>query len=197
MNIRRNDVVLVHTSLHNLKHSDFQPEDLIYLLKMIIGTEGTLLMTVPGKINLTKINTQLQHDKGNSLPGNDQITDVFQHMKDTITGNYPGYTLAAWGKHANFMTETNNNTESSLDIVSLGYKLNQLKAKFIGFGVTFTEFSFLNFSNHAGGKSSSSKDSDQINNESFEFFREYFEENEIRTFTKRGISYFWVNCEKA
>jgi hypothetical protein len=95
------------------------------------------------------------------------------------------------------MTETNNNTESRPDRVSLGYKLNQLKAKIIGFGVPFTEFSFLNFSNHSGGKSSSSKDSDQVNNESFEFFTEHFEENEIRTFTKRGISYFWVNCEKA
>jgi aminoglycoside 3-N-acetyltransferase len=197
MNIRRNDVVLVHTSLHNLKHSDFQPEDLIYLLKMIIGTEGTLLMPVFGKSNLAQFSSQSQNEKCNSLPGNDLITDVFQHMEDTITGNYPGYTLAAWGKHANFMTETNNNTESSLDIVSLGYKLNQLKAKFIGFGVPFTEFSFLNFSNHAGGKSSSSKDSDQVNNESFEFFTEHFEENEIRTFTKRGISYFWVNCVKA
>jgi len=43
-----------------------------------------------------------------------------------------------------------------------------LKAKFIGFGIPFTEFSFLNFSNHSSGKSLSSKDSDQVYNESLE-----------------------------
>jgi hypothetical protein len=193
MNIRRNDVVMVHTSLHKLKHCDFQPEDLIYLLKMIIGTEGTLLMPVPGKINLTPIINQSQSDKYNPLPVKKQITDVFQHMADTISGDYPGYTLAAWGKHANFLTETSSNTESIQDRVSLGYKLNQLKAKFIGFGVPFTEFSFFNFTSPTDGKSESSKDSEQVNNESFEFLRKIFEKNEIRTLTKRGIVYYWGN----
>jgi hypothetical protein len=72
-----------------------------------------------------------------------------------------------------------------------------LKAKFIGFGIPFTEFSFLNFSNHSSGKSLSSKDSDQVYNQSLEFIREYFKENEFRAFVKRGISYILVNCEKA
>jgi aminoglycoside 3-N-acetyltransferase len=196
MNIRRNDVVMVHTSLHNLKHSDFQPEDLIYLLKMIVGTEGTLLMPVSDKINLTQINTQDQYDNDNSIPCNDLITDVFQQMSDTITGNFPGYTLAVWGKQANFLTEAYNKAESSLDNVSPGYKLTQLKAKFIGFGVPNKELSFLNFINHTGIKSAAFKDSVKFNYDSFEFLKEHFEEKEIKIIEKRGISYFRVNIQR-
>jgi aminoglycoside N3'-acetyltransferase len=112
---------MVHTSLQNIKLNDFQPEDLIYFLKMVIGTEGTLLMPVFGKSNLTPFYSQSQPDKFNSFFGDDLITEVFQQMPDTIIGFNSKYTFAAWGKLANFITETNSNTESSLNRVSLSY----------------------------------------------------------------------------
>lgn len=46
MNITRNDTVMVHSSLNKLKLIDSQPEDLIYLMKMLVGTQGTLLMPI-------------------------------------------------------------------------------------------------------------------------------------------------------
>ena len=42
MNIRRGDIVMVHTSLQYIDLIDSQPEDLIFLLKMILGADGTL-----------------------------------------------------------------------------------------------------------------------------------------------------------
>ena len=196
MNIRRNDVVMVHPSLHNLNNCDFQPEDLIYLLKMIIGTEGTLLMPVFGKINLTQINTQPQHDKQDPFWGNDLISEAFQDMPDTIRVNYPGYTLAAWGKHANSMAETINNTNLNLDKVSLGYKLNQLKAKFIGLGMPFKKKLFKKYSNQAKSKTLSPKYTNKVNNESVELILDLFKENEFKMFTKQGISFIWIESEK-
>src|ERR1035437_1805274 len=196
MNIRRNDVVIVHQSLHNIKHSDFQPEDVIYLLKMIIGKEGTLLMPVFGKSNLAQFSSQSQNEKCNSLPGNDIITGLFQQMQDTIIGNYPNYTLAAWGKHAIFITETNTNIESGLDIVNLCHKLNEVKAKFIGIKVPSRKFSFFNYSTQARSKILSSKYSDKVHDKSLELIMELFKENELKMFSKQGISYIWVDSEK-
>jgi aminoglycoside N3'-acetyltransferase len=44
LNIKRNDTLYVHSSFRKLKLSDSNPEDFTYLLKMLVGTQGTLLM---------------------------------------------------------------------------------------------------------------------------------------------------------
>jgi aminoglycoside N3'-acetyltransferase len=193
LSIRRNNVLMVYTSLHDLKRYDFQPEDFIYLLKMIIGTEGILLMPVTGKSNLTSINTQIQPDRYDSLQGNDLISDAFLQMPDTIRLNYPGYTLAAWGKNPNSITETSSNTDLNPDSTSLRYKLNQLKAKFFGFEVPVKNNLFLNDSSHAKSKNISHKDTDSAYNESVGLILDLFEENEFRMITEQGISYRWLD----
>lgn len=193
MSIRRNDVVMVHTFFNNFKQRDFNPEDLIYLLKMIIGTGGTLLIPKPERRNVEQNDAHVLNDKYNPLHFNDQIYEVFLQMPDTITGTFPGYTLAAWGKHSIFLTEFGNYTESGPGRLSLGHKLNQLKAKFIGFTTPDKEFSFMDFSDHKDRKTAVSDNSNQVNNESFVFFTKQLEENENKILVKRGISFFRVN----
>jgi hypothetical protein len=196
MSIRRNDVVMVYTSLHDLKHFDFQPGDFIYLLKMIIGTEGILLMPVPGKSNLTQINTHSQPERLDSLQGNDLISAAFLKMPDTISLNYPAYTLAAWGKHASSIIDNNSITDPNPDYISLRYKLNQLKTKFIGLEVPVKKNSFFNGSTPEQGKNMLPEDTDRFNNGSLEIILELFEKKEFKLFTEQGISYKWLDRSK-
>jgi aminoglycoside N3'-acetyltransferase len=196
MDIRRNDVLMVYTSLHDLKHADFQPEDFIYLLKMIIGTDGILLMPVRDKSKLTQINTQSQLAKRDSLQGYDLISDAFLQMQDTISLNFPGYTLASWGDHADSITEPNDGADLNPNCISLRDTLSQMKAKFIGFGVLVEKNTFLDDSGNAKSKNLPPKGADKAYNDTPGIILDLFEGNEFKMFTEQGISYRWIDRSK-
>lgn len=51
MHVTRNDKVVAYISLDKIKLIDSKPEDLIYLMKMIIGLKGMLLIPVLEELN--------------------------------------------------------------------------------------------------------------------------------------------------
>jgi aminoglycoside N3'-acetyltransferase len=220
MNITRNDIVMVHTSLHNINMIDFQPEDLIYLLKMIVGTKGTLLMPIFAESRNKIINYELTYYDWSAFFRNDLIIELFRQMPDTIQSCGTTESFVAWGKMAKNIAEDHYQFGNGFNKDNLFYKLYLMKAKIIGIGVPLPGFSFRNAIDYKDNKDSLQRYSGISNKESIDFNVEnikgyynhilfdtvnfksqhkifkHFEEGELRVFRKRGIPFFWINAEK-
>jgi aminoglycoside 3-N-acetyltransferase len=184
LNIKRNDIVMVHTSLRNINLIDSHPEDLIYLLKMIVGTQGTLLMPTFSESQYQALNYELPDNIRSASIRNDLINELFQQMPDAVQSNLPSESFAAWGTMAKSIADSSYKS-GTLDNNELFFKLSLLKAKIIGMGVSLTDFSFLQ---HNLSDIIKSKSPDEIS--------KFCEEGELRTFKKRGIPFFCINAEK-
>jgi hypothetical protein len=91
MHIKRNDCILVHSSLDRINLVDATHEDLIFLLKMLVGVEGALLMPAHSDEN------NPEHNSG-TRPDKDILNVLFSKMPETVrlTSDSRSYTL--WGK---------------------------------------------------------------------------------------------------
>ena len=183
MNIKRNDTVMVQISLDNINLVDFHQEDLIYLLKMLVGTEGALLMHTFAESNNKGLNSENSSDFRSVVLQNDPVFESFRQMPDTIQySSLPSESLAVWGNLTKILTDDHFKSKNIIDKNDLINILCQSKAKIIGIGVTLKDFTFLN----AIG----------ITSESSSLLSDHFEENAVEVFIKRGIPFFRINAEK-
>jgi hypothetical protein len=220
MKIKRNDIVLVHISLNNIKLIDSQPEDLLYLLKMIVGTQGTLLMPVFTDKHHKIVNPELPDETRSGYFNNSLVNDLFLQMPDVVQKGPAEQPFAVWGKMATYPDENDNEIENSLEKNNLFYKLFLLKAKVIGIGVSLADISFINLFDTAKSKETLVINSETNNNKSIKAsggnnigqdhiifsniikstskgrISDQFKEEELRVFKRRGISFFWLNAEK-
>jgi aminoglycoside N3'-acetyltransferase len=220
MNITRNDIVMIHTSLRNINLIDSHPEDLIHLLKMIVGTQGTLLMPTFSESHYKNLNSELLYKIRSASIRFDLINESFRQMPDTIQSCLPTESFAAWGKMTKSLSEENSKSENGFDAKNLFGKLCLLSAKIIGIGVSLTDFSFLHtigdilYKDYPERYSKPIKKinvdstgekftghylhdlSDIIKSKSSDEISKFFEEVELRTFKKRGIPFFWLSAEK-
>ena len=220
MNLTRNDIVMVHTSLHYINLIDSQPEDLIYLLKMIIGTEGTLLMPVYAKNHYKVLNSKSPFNVKESFCSTGLINEVFRQLPETIQSCHPLKSVAAWGKMADYFVKDHYKSEFAFDQNSPFYKLFLTKAKIIGIGVPLANFSFLHTIDDTNDKYFPKRYSEPILKECIDQNGEkrignyrynlpeivesaspyrivrYFDKDEMREFKKNCIPYFWADAEK-
>jgi aminoglycoside N3'-acetyltransferase len=185
LNIKRNDIVMVHTSLRSINLIDSHPEDLIYLLKMIVGAQGTLLMPTFLENQYQSLNYKLTSNNRSASNRYDLINELFRQMPDTIQSCVPAESFAVWGKMAKEIAEDNYISDTTFDKNEFFYKLFLIKAKIIGLGVSLTDLSFLTHNIL-----------DIINYKSQGEISKFFEEGELKTFKKRGIPFFWISAEK-
>jgi aminoglycoside N3'-acetyltransferase len=181
MNIARNDIVMVHTSLRYINLIDSKPEDLIYLLKMIIGTGGTLLMPTFRENQNEFLSSELTNDLRSSIVSYGLINELFRRMPDTIQGSHQVESFAAWGKLAKSIAENHYSSDNGFDNNSLFYKLSLLKAKIIGIGVPLSNISFFH--------------SDDINLRPLFMISKHIKEDEAKDFKRRNIPFFWLDSE--
>jgi hypothetical protein len=216
MNITRNDIVMVYTSFRNINLIDSHPEDLIYLLKMIVGTQGTLLMPTFEENLGSIINSRLPYNKRSTFFRNDSINELFRQMPDTIQSYYTAKSFAAWGKMAKKITEDHNKSELPYYNNDLFFKLSLYKAKIIGIGVSLTDISFGDTldkespKRHPEPMEKENIDStrekfashylntfyDIIKSKSPHEISELFAVDELRVFKKREILFFRADAEK-
>jgi len=218
--LTRNDIVMVHTSLRYINLVDSQPEDLLFLIKMVIGTEGTLLMPTYAKHNYKVLNSGSPFDLKKSLCSTGLINEIFRQMPDTIQSCHPLKSVAAWGKMASYFIEDHYKSEFAFDQNSPFYKLYVMKAKIIGIGVPLANFSFLHTIDDTNDQYFPKRYSDPIEKECIDYNGErkignyrcnipevvesvspyriskYFEKDEMREFKKSGIPFFWADAEK-
>lgn len=220
MNLDRNDIVMVHTSLHYINLIDSQPEDLIYLLKMIVGTEGTILMPVYSKNHYKVLYSKSPFNVKDTLCSTGLVNEVFRQLPDTIQSCHPLKSVAAWGKMAYYFTKDHYKSEFAFDQNSPFYKLFLSKARIIGIGVPLANFSFLHTIDDTNEQYFPKRYSEPIIKECIDTngdkiignyrynlpeivesvspyrILKYFEKDEMREFKKNGIPFFCADAEK-
>lgn len=184
LNIKRDDVVIVNISLRNINLIDSKPEDLIYLLKMIVGTMGTLLMPTFSENQYRTLNSKLTYKVRTGSIRYDLINELFRQMPDTFQLGLPAESFAAWGKQAKSMAEGPYKSDL-FDKNEPLFKLHLLKAKIIGIGVTLKDFSILQRNLSDIVKFNSQND-----------LSKFFEEGELKSFKKRGLPFYYIDAEK-
>lgn len=141
LHITRNDIVLVHISLTNINLIDSTPEDLIFSLKMIVGTTGTLLIPICSE---RYSNSETTTKARNILKRNNLINELFRQMPETFQSSNQLESFAAWGVMAKNITGSYTKTRDEIDRNSLLNKLGLVKAKIVGIGVPAVDYSYLN-----------------------------------------------------
>jgi len=215
LNIRRNDVVLVNVSYHNFNLIDSTPRDLIHLLKMITGTQGTLI--VPSLSKDHKIQSSGGFKKnGNEIENDDIFFETFKQMADTTHINLPRESFAVWGKMAKKIAEDQQESDTTSGSNDMFFRLSQFKAKIIGIGVPLAQLytgSASDYSNKAGdndkeingsinsvgGKSDNSYQDTIYNilrSKSRHELSELFPESDLKAFSRGGIHFFRADAER-
>jgi aminoglycoside N3'-acetyltransferase len=182
MKLTRNDIVMINSSLRKFNLADSQLKDLIYFLKMIVGTEGALLIQSHTDSAFSDPETKLPQNIASSIY-RDLLKIEFPQMIDIIKIGKPSELFSVWGKTPKYFKEDHSGNEFESGNKNLLYKLSLLKAKIIGLGVPFADLTFLNIS-------------DTYFPLSQDIILKYFKEDELRFFIKRGIQYYWVDAEK-
>lgn len=186
LNIKRNDIVMVNCSLSHITLSDSKPEDLIYLLKMIVGTNGTLLLPVYSKDHPSAgSGIEVQGTNIN----NNLVYELFRQMPDTFQSSNSAEPFAAWGSMAKKIAEDHSEGGDEIEPKDLLYKLCQMKAKIIGIGVPVTDYFFQHLISKSNNKESNRRHYDETSKN--------FKDDELKVFTKRGILFYMVRAEKA
>jgi|ERR1035437_713652 aminoglycoside N3'-acetyltransferase len=171
MHITRNDIVMVHISLNSLNLIDSTPADLIYLLKMLVGSGGTLLMQTSSE---SYTNHKLVNQVPDALLRNELINELFRKMADTFQITDTAEKYAVWGGMAKNISEENNIIKKVNDKDNFFSKLCQMNAKIIGIGTPVSDLTL--FYTEGGSK--------------------FFDGYELKVFKKRGIPFFWLSAEK-
>ncbi len=220
MNLRRGDIVMVHTSLQYINLIDSRPEDLIFLLQMILGAEGTLLMPTYPRKHYQVLHSNSTFDVRKTLCSTGLINEIFRQMPDTVQSCHPLKSVAGWGKMAQYLTQDHYKSELAFDENSPFYKLFLEKGKIIGIGVPLANLSFLHTVEDTNDQYFPRRYSDPLAKECIDIdgtrriglyrhnlpevvdrvspyrILKYFQDNEMREFKKGGVPYFWADSVK-
>ncbi len=164
LKIKRNDVLMVHADLNIFKLEDSQPEDLIYLLKMLVGRGGTILM--PANTHQEDKISDLSALHRIKLNSRESIVESFSQMPDTLRYHLREEQFVVWGKMVDYLAGINSGKTEEPVNTGIYNKLSFIKGKIIGIGVSISAASGLPV--HS------------VKEDSLEF-------------TKKGISFFRVN----
>lgn len=186
LHLLRNDIVMVNCSLNNFTLTDSKPEDLIYLLKMIVGTKGTLLMSA-----FSKDHFRAESGNGVKGTGNDKnrIYELFRQMPDTFRSSHSDEPFAVWGSLAKKIANNHSVGEDEKEPIDLYSILTQERAKIIGIGVPVTDYSFQHLIAKTNYKESTGRHFDEISKD--------LKDGDLKIFTKRGIPFYILRAEKA
>lgn len=104
--IQKGDTLIVHSSMKGIRGFGLQPEEIIDILKNLVGNEGLLLMPVYPQYAETReklvfhetYQEIFQYDVNKTKAWTGILTNLFWQSEGVVRGRYPNNTLAAWGK---------------------------------------------------------------------------------------------------
>lgn len=123
--LKKNDVVMVHTSLSSLGYVCGGAQTIIEALIEVVGEDGTIIMPTQSWKNLDPEvgvhwdadesewqiirDTWPAYDK-NLTPTNTMgaVAEMFRMWPGSIRSDHPARSVAAWGKHANYITKNHD-----------------------------------------------------------------------------------------
>lgn len=128
MDIKKGDVLLVHSALSSIGHVEGGADTVIDALLEAAGDEGTVVMST-----LTGWFEPFDADNTPSAVG--KISEVFRQRKNARRSLHPVHSVAAIGKHAKFITEGHDRCETGCGESTPYLKMKELNGKVILLGV--------------------------------------------------------------
>jgi aminoglycoside N3'-acetyltransferase len=130
LGVKKGDVIFIHSSWDEFYNYEGTPEEFIDMVLDLIGDEGTLVM--PSYPLIRKKGGVFSLKTTPTLAG--LLPEVFRNYKK-IERSIDAHSVAAYGKHAKYLTESHIHSETSWDENSPYYKLGELKAKVFSLGL--------------------------------------------------------------
>ena len=128
MDIKRGDILLVHSALSSMGFVDGGAETVIDALLEITGQEGTVVMST-----LTGWVESFDAEASPSAVG--RISEVFRQRKDAVRSLHPVHSVAAVGKYAEYITSDHDKCETGCGEGTPYSKLAELGGKVMLLGV--------------------------------------------------------------
>ncbi|WP_280770615.1 AAC(3) family N-acetyltransferase [Salipaludibacillus daqingensis] len=139
LGIKEGDNLLVHASWRDLYNFQGEPDELIEVLRQILGGEGTLLMPSYGPTR-----SYLDVECTPSSAG--VLSEIFRLQPNTVRSACTHFSISASGKNAVELTKEHINSEYGFDHNSPYYLLSKFdnsKVLFIGLGKEPTQISLF------------------------------------------------------
>jgi aminoglycoside N3'-acetyltransferase len=139
LGIKKGDNIMVHASWREFFNYPGKPENVINIIKELIGEEGTLLMPSYGKDR-----TFFDVNKTPSSAG--VLSEVFRLQPNTLRSACTHFSVSASGKNALDLTKNHIKSEYGFDYNSPYYLLSQLansKILYLGLGKEPTQISLF------------------------------------------------------
>ena len=164
LGIKPGQVLIMHSSLSAIGWTVGGPVSVIKALMQLITSEGTLIMPtfsgdntdpsnwenppVPEKWwDIIRNEMPAYHSEITPTRGMGVIVDTFRRWPDVIRSNHPVSSFAAWGKHAEYITN-NHKLESDLGEDSPLARIYQLNGEILLVGVTHENNSSLHLAEY-------------------------------------------------
>ncbi|KJY98151.1 AAC(3) family N-acetyltransferase [Pseudoalteromonas ruthenica] len=136
LQIAQGDALLVHCGFGFL-HADFTPQQLLELLKQIVGPTGTLAMPFyPPGLSQDWLKAGRIFDSAHVRCGTGVLAQTLADDEHSHISIHPIKAVAAWGQHSRLITAHHQRSQTPYDAHSPYYLLAQLEhSKSIGLGV--------------------------------------------------------------
>lgn len=128
MDIKKGDVILVHSALSSMGFVDGGADTVIDALLERVGQDGTVVMST-----LTGWFEPFDADSTPSAVG--KISEVFRQRKDAVRSLHPVHSVAAVGKYAEYVTRDHHKCETGCGAGTPYSKLAELGGKVMLLGV--------------------------------------------------------------
>lgn len=128
MDIKKGDIVLVHSSLSSIGYVEGGADTVIDALLETVGEEGTIVMsTLTGWFN--------SYDADTTPSAVGKISEKFRLRKNTFRSLHPVHSVAAIGKHAELITRDHEMCETGCGTGTPYLKIKDLGGKVMLLGV--------------------------------------------------------------
>ena len=151
--LRRGDAVMVHTSLGKIGYVCGGAQAVIEVLIETVGEEGTVMMPTQSWKNLdpeTGVHWDADESDWDKIrenwPAYDKaitptntmgaVAEMFRSWPGTVRSDHPARSVAAWGRHAEYLTEGHDLSDIFGDASPVG-KLYALDGKVLLIGVDY------------------------------------------------------------
>lgn len=139
LGITAGDNLIVHSSWRQFYNFDGTPEHLIAILKEILGENGTLVMPSYGV-------EKLYFNVKNTPSAAGVLSEVFRKSPGVLRSYCTHFSMAAWGKNAEYLTKDHFKSKYGFDLYSPYFKFISLKNSkilFLGLGKEPTKISLF------------------------------------------------------
>ncbi len=153
LGLQRGDCVMVHTSLSRIGYVCGGAQTVIEALIETVGEEGTIMMPTQSWKNLdpeTGVHWDADREDWDRIrenwpaydraitPANTMgaVAEMFRSWPGAVRSGHPARSVAAWGKHAEYLTENHDLSNIFGDTSPIG-RLYQLDGKVLLIGVDY------------------------------------------------------------